>query len=184
MPMGGHPMQQQGGYAPQGYGYPQQQPHGFGFQAQQGPTGAPALADAAHRLLQRSMQFAGGGMNPNAAAFAPQQPQQYAQQGYVAAQPGFGAMQQQQLPPGYAPYAAQPYGYQQAVPQQQMMYPQQPAMGMQGYAPYGAAPMGYAYGQQPQAHMQAPPQQQAPPGADNRFAALGNLPRRDPRAGR
>lgn len=190
MPMGGHPMQQQGYGPPQGYhGYPQQQAHGFGFQAQQGPTGAPALANAAHRLLQRSMQFAGGGMNPNAAAFAPQQPQQYAQQGYVQAQPGFGAMQQQ-MPAGYAPYGAQPYGY--GAPGAQMMHPQaaQQAMAMQqqqlppGYAPYGAPPMGYGYAQQAPPHMQAPQQQQAPGGGDNRFGALGNLPKRDPRAGR
>lgn len=186
----GMPMQQ--GYGPpQGYGgYPQQQAHGFGFQAQQGPTGAPALANAAHRLLQRSMQFAGGGMNPNAAAFAPQQqqPQQYAQQGYVQAQPGFGAMQQMPQQ-GYAPYGAQPYGY--GAPG---MHPQaaQQALAMQqqqqlppGYAPYGAPPMGYGYAQQAPPHMQQAPQQQAPGGgADNRFAALGNLPRRDPRAGR
>jgi len=154
-------------------------PHGFGFHANQGPTGAPALANAAQRLLQRSMQFAGGALNPHAQTYAPPQAQ-YAQQGYVQAQPGFGHAMQQP-PAGYMPYG---YG----APQQ--MHPQQIAMmqqqQMQQQAAYGAqmAYGGYAQ-QQMQPPQQAPPQQQQQPGgADNRFAALGNLPRRDPRAGR
>jgi hypothetical protein len=133
------------------------------------------LANAAHRLLQRSMQFAGGGLNPNAAAFAPPPQQAYGQQGFVAAQPGFAAAPQQQM--YAAPYAAQPYGYAPPQQQQQMYAQQLPP----GYAPYGAQPYGYAY--PPQQQQQQAPQQQAPPGGgDNRFAALGNLPRRDPRA--
>jgi 5'-3' exoribonuclease 2 len=156
---------QHGQAPPYGYGMPQ---HAYAQQQQQ-QQGAPALASAAHRLLQRSMQFAaGGGLSAGAQPFVPGgAPQQgaYAQQGYMQAQPAFGAPQQY----GGAPYGAAPYGggYGYGAPQQQQPWG--------GYAqPHGYPP--------PQQQQQQQQQQQAPPGGDNRFGVLNNLPRRDPRA--
>jgi 5'-3' exoribonuclease 2 len=188
-PQQGYPQQQQQQQQQQGYaGYPQQQ--------QQQP-GGPGLATAAHRLLQRSMQFAGGppgGLNAGAAPYAPLGGgggAAYAQQGYMQAQPAFGAMPQQQAAYGMQAqaYAQQGYAYGAVPPQQAhaqamyMMQQQQAAAAQYGGGGYAAA--GYAQ-QQAGAVVQQPAQQQQQqqPGGDNRFGALGNLPRRDPRAGR
>jgi 5'-3' exoribonuclease 2 len=190
MPM--YPQQQQQG------GYPQQQQQQAYAQYQQqqqpGGGGGPGLASAAHRLLQRSMQFAGapppgappGGLNAGAPPFAPLGGGAvYAQQGYMQAQPAFGALPQQQQG-AYGMHAqygvAGGYAYGGGAAPQQAQQAQAQAMYMMQQQQAAAAQYGGGYAQQ-----QAPAQQQQQqqqPGGDNRFGALGNLPRRDPRAGR
>ena len=148
--------QHQGAWYPQQYG-------GGGYAMQPGlahyPPGQAGaqLSDAAHRVLQRSMQAASHPQAPGLSAYAQpyMPPGGYGQPMMAHPQPAFGYHQQQQQ---------QWQGHQQQ--QGAYMGQQWPA------APYGApapAPQVQTAAQMAQA---------------NRFAALGSLPaRRDPRSG-